>query len=297
MNHFHFARLAQNTLLVLAINFFCFQATKAAEFDDPKDWFQIEIVVFVQKSPDFEDELLPARELAYPADIMSIMPAGKKTLKPATLWQLEDQLQYKSLNLSRKNVRRISNRNTRNRFKKFLSKRGPLLPEPFIALPVEKRMLNPAVKRLKRSSRYRPLYHLSWQQPLITRKGQTSVLIQSGQRYGDFFELDGSLTFNRTRYTHVVADLWFTLFAQYEDAGKKRNEQKALLSQNTEVSKHPEILQLELNRNQYIPHQIHRIKEKRRLKIGEMNYIDSPAFGLLVKIDKYDWAESEEDGT
>lgn len=295
MKHFCIDIPIRNILLIPAIMVLPSFAMGAKEMDALSNWFQIEILVFAQQAPNLENEFQPLPSLEYPPEMMTILPANKKALKPLSLWQLEDQLQYQALGLSKRNVRQPPNRGIWQRLRRLISGSGSGLPDAFVALGEKQRMLNPEVRRLKRSPQYRPIHHLAWQQPIVSGKSETTVMIQAGQRYDDFFEIDGTLTFSRSRYVHVNADLWFTIFAQFEDAGEQRKAIEVSLSENTALRRYPEIMALESNRNQFTPYQVHRLKEKRRLKSGKLGYLDNPAFGLLIKVDKYNWAEEEKD--
>lgn len=112
--------------------------------------------------------------------------------------------------------------------------------------------------------------------------------MQAGQRYDDTYELDGTLSFHRSRFVHASTDLWYTIFASYEDAEEERRRRDESLQNRTELhellKQYPGAVEHELNRNQKVPHRRYLLEEDRRLREETVNYLDHPVFGLLIKI-------------
>lgn len=291
-------KLSLNLTLVLV---YLLTGNIAVAEDLSEDWFQIEVLVFAHQSPQLDNELWPEQLLQYPADILAIAPSSSKELRPKTLWQLYDDLEYQNLHLTYNKKKKPSpSEGLWLQLLAAFSGEDLNIPEALINLSVDSRNLNAAERRLERSPQYRVLHHISWRQPLLKNESKTTVLIQAGQQYENFFELDGTLSFRRSRYVHVNADLWFTEFAHYEDADEQREIRESTIAEDKELtrllSSHPDIRQLELRRNQFVPHQTYRLAESRRLKNEQTNYLDHPAFGVLIRVNSYDplFAEEEE---
>lgn len=292
---------ARDTFLVCALVCTCLLTSKVfASEDQLEDWFQIEVLVFAQKPIMSDDEQWPELNLQYPSDMLSIAPVSREELRPENLWQLNELLEYEALQLRKDTIEEPSR--TEGLWLELLaafSGEDLDMPEALVNLPVESRNLNKAAIRLEQSPQYRILHHISWRQPMKRKGATTSVLIQAGQQYEDFFELNGTLTFSRSRYVHIDADLWFTEFARYEDADEQREIRESIILEdevmNQLLSNHPDIRQLELDKNQFVPHQIYRLQESRRLRNKEANYLDHPAFGILIRVNTYE-PESDDEG-
>lgn len=158
-----------------------------------------------------------------------------------------------------------------------------VMPQAFRALPPEVLSLSAIARSLKRSSRYDLLLHQAWRQPMGSQP--IPVLIQTGERYDDLYEVDGTLSFSRSRFLHMQADLWFTQFEP------KFNQQQFIPAQpdglTEQAKKYPELVAFERNRNTHIAIHSHTLRHARRMRSSVLHYIDHPFFGVLVKIDNF----------
>jgi Peptidoglycan-binding protein, CsiV len=160
-------------------------------------------------------------------------------------------------------------------------------PQAFRSLSDDALGLSSIARSLRRSSRYDLLLHQAWRQPISGKP--VPVLIQTGQRYDELFEVDGTLSFSRSRFLHLQADLWFTRFEPKFDDRQFGPTQPDGLPEQAE--KYPELLAIERNRNTHIAVYTHRLRHSRRMRSSVLHYIDHPFFGVLVKIDNFTYSQ------
>jgi hypothetical protein len=145
--------------------------------------------------------------------------------------------------------------------------------------------LKAILRSLGRSSRFTVLSHQSWVQPVGSEP--TPVLVQAGKRYDDRFEVEGTLSFTRSRFLHVQTNLWYTIFEPRSGesnpflAGFQSN-----LSDET-LSQYPELVKVERERGQYFAARTHLMFQSRRMRSDELHYIDHPLFGIVVRINRF----------
>ena len=145
--------------------------------------------------------------------------------------------------------------------------------------------LQAILRSLRRSSRFTVLSQQSWVQPIGSEP--TPVLVQAGQRYDDRFEVEGTLSFTRSRFLHLQTNLWYTVFEPKSGesnpflAGFQSNLSDEILSQ------HPELVKVERERGQYFAARTHPMFQSRRMRSDELHYIDHPLFGIVVRINRF----------
>ncbi len=107
--------------------------------------------------------------------------------------------------------------------------------------------------RLQRSGAYRVVLHRAWIQPVPDRDQLQPLLIQVGDRIGAVWRIEGYLGITRGRYLHLDTRLWYTPNS----------------SPNTQTQA-PSYMEL---------------REQRRMRSGELHYLDHPKFGVLARVD------------
>lgn len=123
-----------------------------------------------------------------------------------------------------------------------------LNPLSFTKLQAEDRLLQNVYYGLKKSRSYRPLVHLSWVQS--ARENQLSDAVQVYKKTGlqEDYEVNGYIRLQRGHYLHLIADL------EYAPASAQAEPF------------------------------VYRLKEKRRIKLNEIHYLDHPKFGVVVTV-------------
>ena len=123
------------------------------------------------------------------------------------------------------------------------------------ALPDSARKLTAVAEALRRSSNYRPLAHLHWRQALMEPAVAQSIDIASlsGAR-GDRTvpRVEGSLRLSVARYLHMETDLRLVEGERY-------------VSQDGQTA-------------------VYRLHQSRRMRSGELHYIDHPRIGVLALV-------------
>jgi hypothetical protein len=144
-------------------------------------------------------------------------------------------------------------------------------PTAFSRLKREDQNLNSIARSISRSSGYRLLSHQAWRQPMTDKIDAVPILLQLGDQLDGLFEIDGTLQFYRSRYLHVITDLWFT-------RALAADESQPLVDQaNLEA-----FLQQPAPTTVSVP-----MRHSRRMRSATLHFIDHPQFGMLIKIDRY----------
>ena len=156
--------------------------------------------------------------------------------------------------------------------------------QSFASVPAGERFLRSVAGSLNRSSSYRVLAHKAWRQPILEGEAWP-VLVQAGEQYGDRYELDGTLTFRRSRFLHVDTDLWFTRFSESEVAPVGALPEGIT---QADARDFPELVAAARDATRFIPVHTHQMSTSRRMRREELHYLDHPYFGVIVRIERYD---------
>ena len=197
--------------------------------------------------------------------------------------------------------------------------------EPFMLLDVSNKNLVNELNSLLRTGAYRELFHEVWRQPIKNKLSAPSIVIFGGNTHDKNNELEGAIEISLSRYLHLSTNLWFTQFepnfgqADYHWPNLPQQPVNPLLQIDSEdeppyldrfsdtktdwftpadeeenkFSIDSSSLQLsneqfqETRESSYLIKQIATLNSKRRMRSGELHYIDHPQIGLLIRIDKY----------
>lgn len=155
----------------------------------------------------------------------------------------------------------------------------------FMALPSDAQHLGFAARRIKNSADLRFLKHLSWRQPLPRGGNPQAVLIQAGQQFNDEFELEGTVTIRRNRYLHIGTELFFSRFEQIK--ARQELDWTVFSGDNLEFGQrewNPSFNESDESAPQYVRASTARMQQSRRMRSGELHFIDHPLFGILVQV-------------
>lgn len=287
---------------------------------DYENWYQIEILIFRQRSKTATDENWPLEPRMYPARMLAIGPTNDEEIGPDSLSQAR-QLLASDLTPANVNDRDRQAESTptflfeglsRQKLKYELLNQSPAieevepdaqeesldeailesllygpLPDAYRALDADNRRLGSVARSLRVSSKFELLSHVAWRQPVVSEA--TAILIQTGQRYGDVSEIDGTLSISRTRFLHVAADLWYTEFTSGVSQQLLIQPSDQPVSDSDVAQRYPELVDASRRGEQYIPIHRHHLHQTRRLRSGELHYIDHPFFGILVQIVPFEY--------
>ena len=112
---------------------------------------------------------------------------------------------------------------------------------------------------------YRVLFHQAWTQRAYPNRNSTKVLLEGSNQYGS--NMLGTVRLYKTRFAHVNFDLNFDRRIPSKVKNEFANNQN-------------------LNENNLPSHWSFSLKESRKIRPGELHYIDHPLFGVLVEITK-----------
>ena len=112
--------------------------------------------------------------------------------------------------------------------------------------------------RLQRSGAYRVLLHRAWIQPVPDRDRLQPMLIQIGEHGA--WRIEGYLGITRGRYLHMDTRLWYA----------------------TTV---PGAAPVDATTGAPLDRGYMEMREQRRMRSGELHYLDHPKFGVLARVD------------
>lgn len=245
--------------------------------DDSSDerWFQVELIVFAQGGhPGDSDEVWRKDiELSYPANWRALVDT---TLNEDSDWQDEPAL--------------IPTEE--------LDERALAL------LPPEELTLRSDAQRLERNSQYRILFHGAWRQAFVENRQEPAILITGGQLYDDHYELEGSIQLSLRTYLHLDSKLWLSQFNS--NFGQEREVWPQLPRRPNQAVDTDLVFRLNDNSSRqwqginqswdyeailaqrYVVENIMLLQQSRRMRSGELHYIDHPKMGLLIKLIPYE---------
>lgn len=131
----------------------------------------------------------------------------------------------------------------------------------FTVLADSQLQLGGVVAALRGSGSRRPILHTGWRQPVLERGKAEPVWIDGGaRRYladgRNVAEVAGTLLLTRSRFLHVWTDLL------YAEPGAQAPTELGMLATAQATT--------------------YRMQDHRRMRSGELHYIDHPMFGLLI---------------
>jgi Peptidoglycan-binding protein, CsiV len=158
---------------------------------------------------------------------------------------------------------------------------------PYMILDKGRNRLNGVQRTFKLSSQYRPLIHLSWQQPAAQRRqsryvhlqrldGDQSIPVADASNPDvepEFLDeiipldrvVDGSIRIRSGFYLH--ADIDFSYFKDLPAENKiLRSSEESFISA--------------------IDKTVIKLKETRKLKLNEIHYFDHPMFGVILQVSR-----------
>lgn len=145
-------------------------------------------------------------------------------------------------------------------------------------------ILGGVARNLRASNRYRVLQHFAWRQPVVERKKALPIQINAGRNYTDAFpehtfrntEFNDQNILNRTNETSQIRELAGTVtiaIGQYIHLYTDLVYRKPVVI--------PTELRATFNREQTLVD--HGIVSHRRMRSGELHYVDHPMVGIIIE--------------
>ncbi|MFA0792161.1 CsiV family protein [Microbulbifer echini] len=144
----------------------------------------------------------------------------------------------------------------------------------------------------------RILFHKAWRQVLVQKHRAPAVLIDGGEAFAGHRQLEGSVTLSVSRYLHLSTNLWLNDFSAppsgkglqlpprpgttatshadltpRDQPSSQGNYEPIILGEPPQAAEQPTFVK----RAAHLEHE-------RRMRSGQLHYIDHPAFGVLIEI-------------
>ncbi|RLT93459.1 CsiV family protein [Ketobacter sp.] len=238
-----------------ALSTISLSTTAQAAQEKALPWYQVSLVVFKHRNSPMGNETWPAPEtleLSFPPGILELEPASEAAKSNPT----EEKVAFRSTQ--------------------------PLDEE-----------FRQALRSIKLSSNYEIMTTASWNQPALDGNQAIPILIQAGNEYAGYYELEGSITLVVSRYLHLKTDLWLSEYIQKVEMVAPWWETSSTVTGGGDLDS-PSYQEVDFSSNAY-NETITRyesvrtvvLNESRRMRSGELHYLDNPMFGVLVKVVPY----------
>jgi len=276
---------------LLACCLACFaSSTFAQKNKEVLPWYQVEVILFTQTLTDVDaQEVWPSDiVLAYPLGTLNLREPPAEDTSPSELSAAED---------GSTNTQAVTEE------------------EPFTQLNAEEFQLNAIKNTLARSSKFRVMSHIAWRQPGLGREEVRPIVVSGGDVYNNHHEMEGTIALRVSRYLHLESNIWFTQFypnygqqsgytiwptlpqvpnfANIVDKDSDGNFEYETGWLNQEQSDPqmsgfglgiPQLNASESSQPGYIVDKIVLNQQSRKMRTGELHYIDHPVIGIIAKI-------------
>tara|TARA_B110000495_G_scaffold76216_1_gene65392 strand:+ start:17 stop:907 length:891 start_codon:yes stop_codon:yes gene_type:complete len=194
---------------------------------------------------------------------------------------------------------------------------APVQPAAFTILPSSQQALRNKAAAIQRSSRYQILFHEAWNQQMTDQANARPIVLDRSGDGGAWPELQGTIKLYVARYLYLETNLWLNTRGEYLPGSWRMPAPPIGPSSLIFEAPEPE-LELELEQpqretitadpaidleSQRVPstlititkraetlepiypfrHAV-RLHQTRRMRSGEVHYIDHPMLGVIVKI-------------
>jgi Peptidoglycan-binding protein, CsiV len=258
------------------------QAEKAAP--NHQGWYQVEMIIFSRNNPSLQEHFPSNIHLGYPSHWQVL----KDPNPVANNLTAESELPVSSTDLT------LDTNNTNTPISVDLN------TQPFYHLRTEFRQLNSAADKMARSADYTVLFHQAWRQPITSQSQADWILINNSRINDQEPLLSGSIRLSVATYLRLDTRLWFAEFEPRLDdtpsIWPEIPESPDQIIQEIDASKSeffsneaPENISGEElpNTEQWQTKRIVLLKDKREMRSNEMNYIDHPILGIIIKISPF----------
>lgn len=240
--------------------------------------YQVELIVFERRGsgPGTDDESwLKNTQLEYPAKWRRLIDPKEVATTPESAAVDDEFLQTLAQERGQSQTA-------------FAQPGSNAVSEYLVYLPAEQRNLQNTRSALAR--RYRILFHETWLQPMEPVEKATPLILHGGNQYDRYFELQGTLTLGVSRFLHVQTDLWLSEFTtnSYQESSygiqlPLEPWEQAETANRTREGAIPESGN-EIVEPAYQVNQVITLRQKRRMRSGELHYLDHPRLAALIKI-------------
>jgi hypothetical protein len=141
----------------------------------------------------------------------------------------------------------------------------------FKMLPSSRYKLGGVNKNLKLSSDYRPVYHVAWQQPELTKSRAKKVHIKNPEA-----KINGTVNLRGGHLLHLDLDISYFVDLTTESITSFAEENISIAGEDVE--------EIEVDEEIIMSGTYAQMKETRRIKLNELHYFDHPLFGVIMRV-------------
>lgn len=133
----------------------------------------------------------------------------------------------------------------------------------------------------------RVLLHGAWLQPVPERGSPEPILIQSNEAIADRWRIEGTVAITLGRFLHVAAELWYQPDPSPTQIRQTAESASGWFSLTDDPNQDVAVLagipfDLDEAVDPGLPYQV--LSELRRMRSGELHYLDHPSFGMLIRV-------------
>lgn len=238
-------------------------------------WYQVEIILFQQRPEDNINEVWPTfPDLSRLPEALQLQrpgPTSSGLVDARTLTPLEEiPLPWPMVDMDD----------------------GTELP--LVILPESLLTLSGQAERIADSRGRSVLLHTGWNMPVSAEADQDLIRIHTGARYGDHYEVDGTLGIHVGRFLHVEADIYQTQYELVDEPLPLLPAEGLPLPLDPDHIDRPPWQHSELAPSPTfrsgptaVPVESAHFHETRRMRSNELHYLDHPQLGLIIQFTPY----------
>jgi len=141
----------------------------------------------------------------------------------------------------------------------------------FKMLPPSRYKLGGVNKNLRLSSDYRPVHHVAWQQPELTKSRAKKVHIKNPEA-----KINGTVNLRGGHLLHLDVDISYFVDLYTEAVTSFTEENISIADEDVE--------EIEVDEGIIMSGTYAQMKETRRIKLNELHYFDHPLFGVIMRV-------------
>lgn len=167
------------------------------------------------------------------------------------------------------------------------SERGAARPTPFSRIPEGKLRLRQEAERFSRAKDVDLVLHLGWYQPGLPEEKAKAVhivsdaMVTASNGAGVQPKIEGTLRLILSRYLHLESDM--VLREALPEKSLDLPDYRAGTPQSNEDDTVATI-----PRSNSQSYQVYHMEESRRMRSGEIHYLDHPLFGIVALVSPYE---------
>jgi len=255
-------------------------------------WYQVEMIVFARKNDVGQEH----------------WPSNIKLRYPNNWVELKDPNAISGPNATNSTDAQTAAANTTI----------DLTKDAFYLLPQNERQLNAEAQKLARNSHFDVLFHQAWRQIIGHKSTAKNIIISGGKQFGQYQELEGTISLSVATYLKLQTNLWFSQFdvnigqeqtIQWPEIPVRPNYTKLTdlaldadvdltqaLAKENNAWNNGETVATDVSttdgsttepQDGFMTRQIILVKQARDMRSNEVHYVDHPVVGIILKVIPY----------